>query len=178
MTAEEYLALGETPERTELIEGVIIVSPSPMPRHSKVFMEVVYQLQDFARSGGIADVYAETDLYIDALSVLRPDVCVYARPCPTSSESIPERLTDAPGLVVEVISPGTEVYDLITKKDEYEKRGVKEYWVIDPRNVRVRAWHREDARLVESLVQGASLPSRSIAGFALDLAALARAVGK
>ena len=106
--------------------------------------------------------------------MLRPDICVYARPTPPV---IPDRLIDAPDLVVEVLSPGSEAYDLVTKKEEYEQRGVNEYWVIDPADARVRAWHREGSCFVESPASGMAFPSRALPGFTLDLGALARAVG-
>ena len=45
MTAEEYLALGESSERTELLNGVVVsMSPSPIPRHFKVIHELLIQL--------------------------------------------------------------------------------------------------------------------------------------
>src|SRR5256885_1453627 len=36
MTADDYLGLGETQERYELINGVVFMSPSPTPRHSEI----------------------------------------------------------------------------------------------------------------------------------------------
>jgi Uma2 family endonuclease len=175
MTADEYLALGETPERTELLNGVVIsMSPSPIPRHFRVVQEILLQLGDFDRHGERTDVYADIDVKIRELAVLRPDLCVYARP---RSRQVPDRLLDAPDLIVEVLSPGSEAYDLVTKKSEYEQRGVREYWVIDPATAALRAWHRESNRFIDSPVEGASFPSRSLSGFTLNLAALARAVG-
>lgn len=184
MGAEEYLALGETQERYELINGVVLMSPSLRPRHSKIFQQVLKQLGHFEDAGGKIDIYCETDLQIDKWSVLCPDICVYARAAPRGIDAIPERLAEAPDLVVEIISPGTEAYDLITKKDEYERRGVKEYWVIDPKDARVRAWHSEGdkagvgGRFIETLVGGPALSSAAIAGFALDLGALAGVIGR
>ena len=35
-------------------------------------------------------------------------------------------------LVIEILSPGTEMNDLGDKKNVYEKTGVKEYWIVDP----------------------------------------------
>ncbi len=35
-------------------------------------------------------------------------------------------------LAIEVLSPGSEQYDRGTKKDVYEQKGVKEYWLVDP----------------------------------------------
>ncbi len=176
MTAEEYLALGETSERTELLNGVVIsMSPSPVPRHSKVIRELLLQLGDFDRSGSRSDVYLETDLKIGDGAVLRPDICVYAHPTP---DAIPRRLTEAPDLVIEILSPGSEIYDLITKKDEYQQRGVKEYWVIDPTDAGLRAWHLEQGRLIESLVAGVAFASHALAGFTLDLRAVAATIGR
>lgn len=175
MTAEEYLALGETSERTELLNGVVVMSPSPIPRHSKVFQEILKQLGHHEDAGFAIDIYAETDLKIHDQSVLRPDVCVYAHATP---DIIPERLDVAPDLVVEILSPGTEAYDLITKKGEYEQRGVKEYWVIDPNDAGLRAWHLEESRLVESLVVGVAFASHALAGFTLDLRAVAATIGR
>ena len=177
MTAEEYLALGETHERTELLNGVVIcMSPSPIPRHWKVMEEILIQFAMFRRSGGgAADVYSDIDLKIRDLAVLRPDISVYARPTPSV---LPERLTEAPDLVVEILSPGSEAYDLITKKDEYEQRGVKEYWVIDPKDARLRAWHLQQGKLVESQVAGDSFSSHVLPGFMLDLGAIAKAIGR
>ena len=38
----------------------------------------------------------------------------------------------SPDLLIEFLSPSNNDYDLITKKNLYEKFGVKEYWIIDP----------------------------------------------
>lgn len=174
MGAEDFFAIGETEQRYELVNGVVLMSPSPRPCHAKAIQALLKQLGHFEDSGGRVDVFSETDLLIHATAVFRPDLCAYARP---TSFPIPDRLTVAPDLVVEVLSPGSEAMDYITKKDEYERMGVKEYWVVDPANARVRAWHREKNQLIESLVEGDGLASAAIMGFTLDLRALSKALG-
>nr|WP_288219115.1 Uma2 family endonuclease [uncultured Clostridium sp.] len=42
-----------------------------------------------------------------------------------------------PQLVVEVLSPSNADYDLIVKKDLYEKYGVPKYWIISPMDLHV-----------------------------------------
>jgi Uma2 family endonuclease len=37
-----------------------------------------------------------------------------------------------PDVVVEILSPSTAYYDLIVKKEVYERAGVKEYWLLNP----------------------------------------------
>jgi len=174
MRAEDFFALGETHEAYELINGVVLMSPSPRPRHAKAIQELLKQLGRFEDAGGQADVYSEIDVQINDLAVFRPDICVYANKTP---ERIPERLTAPPDLVVEVLSPGSETLDLITKRDEYELRGVKEYWVIDPSTGRVRAWRLERGRFIEALVEGDALISTAIKGFVLNVAKVKKAIG-
>ena len=87
---------------------------------------------------------------------------------------LPERLTEPPDLIVEVLSPGTKPLDLITKRDDYEAAGVAEYWVVDPAGGDVRCWQRQPARsgtprLYERPVEPDELPSQAVAGFTLDL---------
>jgi Uma2 family endonuclease len=176
MTAEEFLALGQTQARHELIQGVVMTSPRPRPRHWKATFAVLVQLGEFERSGGRVDVYGETDLRVHDAAVFRPDICVYA----AAPDGIPDTLTRVPDLVIEVLSPGTKGLDLITKREEYERAGVKEYWVVDPEadaQSRVRAWRRDGDALVKAPVQGESLPSSAIAGFTLDLGRIDKALG-
>lgn len=180
MRADDFFALGETPERYELINGVVVMSPSPKPNHWWLIEEVLFQIRAFSRAGGGGgfDTYAETDLYLDEQTVYRPDLCVYARP---RASKAPLRLTTPPDLVVEINSPGNKAYDLVTKRDSYERFGVKEYWAIDPDappvpsdplGFRVRSWRQEKGRFIESLVEGDTLPSIAIAGFGLNLVPL------
>ena len=42
------------------------------------------------------------------------------------------KFTAPPLLVVEIRSPSTALFDLNRKKAEYEKFGVRSYWVVDP----------------------------------------------
>jgi hypothetical protein len=44
-----------------------------------------------------------------------------------------QKVEGAPDLVVEIISPGSVSTDRVTKFGEYERAGVREYWIIDPR---------------------------------------------
>jgi Uma2 family endonuclease len=39
----------------------------------------------------------------------------------------------APDLIVEIVSPGNAAHDLTIKHRLYEKNGVKEYWIVLPR---------------------------------------------
>ena len=44
----------------------------------------------------------------------------------------PDHLRGAPDLAVEIVSPQSRRYDSETKRADYERFGVLEYWLIDP----------------------------------------------
>lgn len=165
MSAEEFFGLGETQDRYELIDGVVLMSPSPLPSHNELVAEVVFQLKTHARISG-ARVFPETDLRLGRGLVYRPDIVVYAAGRLTGK---PERLELAPDLVIEMLSPGTKAIDLVTKWGDYEAFGVGEYWAIDPADARVRAWRRQDERLIEAAVVGESVPSAALPGLVLNV---------
>ena len=62
-------------------------------------------------------------------NVVQPDICVI---CDLSK--LDERgCIGAPDLIVEVLSPSTLKYDWNYKFNLYEKAGVREYWIVDPK---------------------------------------------
>lgn len=175
MTADEYLALGETQERYELIDGVIVMSPSPIPPHSEIAAEIIGQLRNFRKRTNQIRVFPETDVRLSPVLVYRPDVVVY------HTDRLPAgklaRLDLPPDLVIEILSPSTKPLDLVSKRGDYQRFGGGEYWVVDPLDGSVRCWRREDNTMTLVSVPGETLASSVIAGFVLDLAAV-RAAGE
>lgn len=167
MTADEYLALGETVERYELVDGVIFMSPSPTPRHSEIALEVLGQVRDFNKRARSTRVFAETDVRLSSDLVYRPDVVVY-RSGRLPSGKI-KRLDLPPDLIIEILSPSTKPYDLVTKRGDYERFGIGEYWVIDPDDASIRCWGRSGGEWAEMPVPGDTLASAAIAGFVLEI---------
>lgn len=170
MNAEEFLALGETAEQYQLIDGVVVMSPSPAPGHNELLLEIALQLRAYADSTGAARVFIETDVRFKLNKVYCPDISIYrAADLPPKVE----RLESPPELIVEVLSPGTKALDLITKRDDYEAAGVAEYWAADPDSGVVRCWQRQTgaggSRLCEIPPQGDSLSSSAFPGLVLDL---------
>lgn len=167
MTAEEFIALGHTPERYELIDGVVTMTPSPRPVHGELIANIVHQAG--AQLGQAARIFTEIDLRLTDAKVYRPDISLYKR------DRLPPRveaLTQPPDLIVEVLSAGTMAFDLTTKRDDYESFGVGEYWTIEPNTTRLRCWQRTGNQLLEVPVTGNRAPSSALPGLVLDLAPL------
>jgi Uma2 family endonuclease len=174
MTADEFFALGETAERLELIDGVISMSPSPSPTHQEIITELLAQIGGAAAKKAGYRVFPDTDVEFAQGIVYRPDIAVYA---PGRISGRVSRLTAAPELVIEVLSPGSMALDLVTKRGDYERFGVNEYWAVGSVDARVRAWRREGGRFTDSIVGDSVLECREIAGLRVDLAALRDVVG-
>ena len=78
------------------------------------------------------------DVYLSDKSHVKPDVSVIIRkPNAINTEKV---IKGAPDLVVEVLSESTKKYDIGGKKDDYEKYGVKEYWIVDPENRSIKVY--------------------------------------
>ncbi len=174
MRADQFLSLGEMDARMELIDGVITVSPSPVPRHQRVVQELFRQIDRACVEPGHAEIYLDTDVRLADALVYRPDVSVYraGRLC-----GDPDCLTEVPDLVIEVLSPSSKPVDLITKREDYERFGVAEYIVIDPDTGCFQRWSRQGPHLVETAVAAGTLESAVFAMLKFDLKRVRAAAG-
>jgi Uma2 family endonuclease len=78
----------------------------------------------------------------------------------------------APDLVVEVLSPWTGCKDQTTKFGDYERFGVKEYWLADPSTRLVRWFALEQDKYVEQPISQGVLASRVLGGLRLVIASI------
>lgn len=129
-TYEDYL---KTPEdqRYELIEGELIMTPSPVTYHQWISKNILYELEKLVRDKKIGKVFnAPYDVYLNDENVVQPDILFISK----ERENIigEKNIQGAPDLVVEVLSEGTSYRDLVKKKKLYARFGVKEYWIVDP----------------------------------------------
>ncbi|MBM2617597.1 Uma2 family endonuclease [Actinoplanes sp. LDG1-06] len=112
--------------RYELIDGRLVVSPSPTPLHQDLGVRLLLALEAVCPP----DLMVVTDLSlrIDARSEPRPDVVVIDRKL-VSVSPVP---VEAAVLAVEVISPDSTIRDLHSKPRMLAKAGLPNYWVVDP----------------------------------------------
>lgn len=64
-----------------------------------------------------------------------------------------DRITGAPELIIEILSPGTENRrrDEHAKRQLYKKYGVKEYWILDPQERTVQVFRTAKLKLTATL---------------------------
>jgi len=75
-------------------------------------------------------VYSPMDVKLDEGNIFQPDV-LYVAP-ERKEQIVKDRVEGAPDIVIEILSPSNAYYDLVQKKDIYEKYGVREYIIFDP----------------------------------------------
>ncbi|MCL2520379.1 MAG: Uma2 family endonuclease [Spirochaetaceae bacterium] len=126
-TTEEYFGLPFNEQLTELEDGILTMSPSPVPSHARIQSNIIVQLGNYLRHKN-CELFSELDvkLFDDEDIIYRPDIIVVCSP-----SKIGERCIEgAPDLVIEIGSPATLKHDLGKKRLNYERAGVREYWVI------------------------------------------------
>jgi Uma2 family endonuclease len=126
--------------RRELINGFIHLMSAPMRRHARVLNAINLRLGIFIEmKKGPCHVYvAPFDVRLPLhgsidddkiYDVVQPDICVIC----DASKLDEKGCVGAPDLIVEVLSPSTLKKDWNYKFNLYEKAGVREYWIVDPK---------------------------------------------
>jgi Uma2 family endonuclease len=118
-------------DRHELIDGELVVTPSPTPVHQVVSRSIFRRLDHHVESNHLGTVlYAPVDVRLTPDNVLIPDILFVSR---DRAHIVGDKAIDAPpDLVVEILSPGTRQRDLDVKRELYARFGVQEYWIVDP----------------------------------------------
>src|SRR3990170_3555458 len=135
-TREEVLALPDDGNRYELLDGELLVTPSPRVIHQTAVLALYDRIQPYVRQHRLGRTcLSPADLDFRSGQLLQPDLFVYA-----GSLRGPLEWSDIgiPLLVAEVLSPSTALNDRNRKRRRYQESGVGEYWIVDT-----------DARLIE-----------------------------
>lgn len=148
ISREAYDALPEVNFHMEYINGVVIypnwneetTSPAPAARHQMVVLNLGSLLRTHAREHGGHARIAPTDVDLGGRTV-QPDVFWVAEDGACANTESAWR--GPPDLVIEVLSPSTARYDRIDKFALYESQGVREYWMVDPRDDLLEVYSRE-----------------------------------
>ncbi|MFN0178425.1 MAG: Uma2 family endonuclease [Gemmatimonadales bacterium] len=175
-TREEVLTLPDDGNRYELIDGELLVSPSPRGLHQRAVVALYDLIGPYVRRLRIGSVgLAPSDLDLRSEQVSQPDLFVVHRQ-PDGKEPIDWPDYGIPFFIAEVTSPSTARYDRIVKRRRYQRSRVAEYWIIDPDARAVERWRPDDARseiLDETIVWH---PSGATEELAIDLPAYFRRV--
>lgn len=169
LTYVDYLKTSDD-ERYELLNGELILSPSPKEVHQSISGILHLMVGTFVRDRGLGKVYfSPFDVVLSDADVVQPDLLF------VSNERIgiitADNVQGAPDLVVEILSPATAERDRTLKLDLYAQHGVIEYWIVDPDAKTITVLLRGESHFEVAGIfgEGQTLQSPMLEGFSVAL---------
>jgi Uma2 family endonuclease len=160
--------------RYELVDGELLVTPSPDYPHQRAVKALLLAVDAYVEQHAIGEVLlSPSDVELEPDTIVQPDLYVAASGDPHGRRwSRADRML----LAVEVLSPGSARHDRVTKRRFYARVGVPEYWVVDL-DARVVERTRPDDDRIELCAQTLTWqPAAAPAPLVIDLVELFRRV--
>ncbi|MCB8818068.1 type II toxin-antitoxin system Phd/YefM family antitoxin [Desulfosporosinus shakirovi] len=153
VTYEEFLELVEASElRFELIDGVIYNLSSPSYEHQYAVNEIHGTFYNWFKNKSCIPLTSPFDITLfkaeDNICVVQPDIIVI---CDRDKIGKNGKYKGVPTLVVEVLSPSTRSKDTLKKLELYKQCGIKEYWMVDPKNNLVYIYMLDKNEITDSI---------------------------
>jgi Uma2 family endonuclease len=157
--------------RYELVDGELLVTPSPAPRHQMAVKLLLVALSEYCDRTSVGEALSSpSDIELEPEDIRQPDVYVLPR-------DEWRRIRDAgfPAhrllLAVEVLSPSSARFDRVVKRAKYQGAGC-EYWIVDLDARIVERWTPGDMRPDILSARLTWMPGGAETAFELDLVAL------
>ncbi len=169
-TYQDYLDLPEDSHEYQVINGELVMSPSPYTIHQEVSGNIFIAVKIFTKETKIGKVYhAPLDVVLSETNVFQPDILFVSNE--NAKITTEKNISGAPDLIIEILSPSTGYYDLTEKKEIYAEFGVKEYWIVDPKKQWVEIYTNENKHFKSSqrLEKSGTLKSGVLHGFKTNL---------
>lgn len=130
-TAADYMALDDD-ERRELLEGELVMAPSPNIFHQQSITSLGARIQIHVAEHGLGTVFnAPFDVTLSEYTVVQPDL-TFVRKGRLAELYDGHTITGAPDLVIEVLSPATARRDRHQKHHLYAEAGVSWLVYVEP----------------------------------------------
>lgn len=172
-TEAEYLALGETPDRIELFDGSLLVSPAPTNPHQRAARRLANLFDPGAEAAGF-EVFEAINIRLSSGRLMIPDVVVVE----ADDESVMTHAHEV-RLICEIVSPGRSGTDRVLKMQLYAAAGIKWYLLVEPDQsgaVVLQMFRLDGSHYVEHAVakDGETLTAEEPFAFRIDPRVLAR----
>lgn len=173
-TYDDYRSLPESEtKRYELLEGELVMVPSPTTYHQLILHRLQLALGNFVYRNRLGEVLGPPcDVVLSEGTVLQPDLLFVSND--RASIITTQNIRGAPDLVVEVLSPSTAERDRIYKRSLYARYGVRECWIVSPeeKTIEVMELSREGPSRFEIYreLEKQSLQSLVLPGLSIPLA--------
>lgn len=133
LTYEQFLQMKSEDTHAGWVDGEVIWFMPPERTHQEILRFLSYLLEEYLHDTGLGEfLFAPFELFLTRSNTSRePDLIVVLRE--NLSRLTEDRATGAVDVVAEVISEDSVHRDSVEEFLEYEREGIREYWLIDPR---------------------------------------------
>lgn len=128
-------------EKYELINGEEVMFSAASIPHLDIQGNLYNILKNYLK-GKRCKVYAEAKVVFDKKNWFQPDLLVVC----DRNKIKGTHIEGAPDFIAEILSFTTQLRDFGIKKDTYEKYGVQEYWIINPKDETIMVHLLQDGR--------------------------------
>jgi len=182
-TYADYLSWTDDKMR-EIVNGFVYAFAAPVLKHAKTTTYFLVKMANFIyrrkRKGNCHIFHAPFDVRLPLngetdddkiYNVVQPDICVVCDPAKLDYRGC----IGAPDLIVEVQSPSTAKRDLDEKFHLYEQAGVREYWVVFPKEKAVTVFllqadgKYDMGTTYEALNNDKKIPVDTLKGLIIDM---------
>jgi Uma2 family endonuclease len=147
-TIDDIYALPDG-KRAEIIDGYMYMMAPPNTQHQRYSNRLQTKINNYIDSKkGKCEVFAApfaVFLNNDKHTYVEPDISVICDKSKLDSRGC----NGAPDWVIEIVSPSSRRMDYLVKLMNYEKAGVREYWIVDIEKQRVTVHDFENAEMEE-----------------------------
>ena len=158
-TLDDYYSLPDE-IRVELIDGVIYDMTAPKRIHQDILLELAFAFRQCISSTEsdckVTIAPRDVRLFDDNRNMYQPDILITC----DESKNLSDYYDGAPELIVEILSPSTRSKDFLIKTHNYERAGVREYWIVDPDNKKVLVFFFEEDKLPQTYNFDDEIPVR------------------
>jgi len=172
---EEFMEISEkSTQRMELINGEIHLLYSPNIVHQEILGRLHLIFNEYFKNKKCRVFLAPFDVHfrkkdIKEPDVMQPDVIVA---CDLENNVTEKgRYMGTPTLVIEILSDRTRSKDMIDKLNTYMLSGVKEYWIVDPRQESILIYSFADYEIdmVKAFEKGNTAASFVFKGLSVNI---------
>lgn len=132
--------------RYELLDGQLLVSPTPPTVHQAALVELAVQLAP-ACPAHLKVFVGPLEFRPSSRRVFLPDLLVVRR-----EDVGPRWVEGSLVLAVEVLAPETRMVDELLKRRIYAEAGVASYWMVDPEHASLTVLELDGGTYVERAV--------------------------
>jgi len=148
---EEFLEIdSKSDELMEFIDGNIYLQASPSTIHQRISRKISTAFDIYFRDRECEPFTAPFDILLAneekrVKNKVIPDISVI---CDKSGLN-DNNYVGVPALIIEILSPSTAWIDISKKLELYQSFGVKEYWIVSPKNCNVQVFNLNEENVYE-----------------------------